>query len=190
MIGGVLYSPNGIGLVEAFHPGHRKNDLGPAASRRPAKGCAATARAASPYWSDGGDERLFVQRGEYLIALDPQTGQPDPDVRRRRRRQPPARARTSDDLLVDRRAAGLPRRRDRRRRSMTDSPQSKEQPPGNVQAFDVRTGKLRWTFHVIPRAGRVRQRDLGERLVGVHRARESLVADQRRRGAGATRTFR
>ena len=25
--------------------------------------------------------------------------------------------------------------------------------PGDVHAFDVRTGKLRWTFHVIPRAG-------------------------------------
>jgi quinoprotein glucose dehydrogenase len=26
-------------------------------------------------------------------------------------------------------------------------------PPGDVHAFDVRTGRLRWTFHVIPRAG-------------------------------------
>ena len=25
--------------------------------------------------------------------------------------------------------------------------------PGDVYAFDVRTGTLRWTFHVIPRAG-------------------------------------
>ena len=47
MIGGVLYSPNGVGLVEAFHPGTGKTlwvqepfaDEG-----RP--GCAATARAA------------------------------------------------------------------------------------------------------------------------------------------------
>ena len=41
MIDGVLYSPNGIGLVEAFHPGDRKNDLGPAAvSRRAGAGTA------------------------------------------------------------------------------------------------------------------------------------------------------
>ena len=37
--------------------------------------------------------------------------------------------------------------------SMTDRPPVKEQPPGDVQAFDVRTGKPRWTFHVVPREG-------------------------------------
>jgi quinoprotein glucose dehydrogenase len=37
--------------------------------------------------------------------------------------------------------------------NMTDRPQAKEQAPGNVQAFDVRSGKPRWTFHVIPQAG-------------------------------------
>ena len=26
-------------------------------------------------------------------------------------------------------------------------------PPGDVRAFDVRTGKIRWTFHTIPRPG-------------------------------------
>src|SRR5205807_5086909 len=26
-------------------------------------------------------------------------------------------------------------------------------PPGDVRAYDVRTGKLRWTFHTIPRPG-------------------------------------
>jgi len=38
---------------------------------------------------------------------------------------------------------------------MTDAPQTRLQPPGDVQAFDVRTGKPRWTFHVIPQAGEV-----------------------------------
>jgi quinoprotein glucose dehydrogenase len=37
--------------------------------------------------------------------------------------------------------------------SMSDRPEVKGQAPGDVQAFDVRTGKARWTFHVIPRAG-------------------------------------
>ena len=36
-------------------------------------------------------------------------------------------------------------------------------PPGDVRAFDVRTGALRWTFHTIPHAGRARSRDLGVR---------------------------
>ena len=34
-----------------------------------------------------------------------------------------------------------------------DSAAQKDGAPGDVHAFDVRTGKLRWTFHVIPRAG-------------------------------------
>ncbi len=29
---------------------------------------------------------------------------------------------------------------------------AKEAAPGNVRAFDVRTGELRWTFHVVPEA--------------------------------------
>jgi len=37
--------------------------------------------------------------------------------------------------------------------SMSDSPPNKEGTPGDVRAYDVRTGRLRWTFHVIPRPG-------------------------------------
>jgi quinoprotein glucose dehydrogenase len=39
--------------------------------------------------------------------------------------------------------------------SMTDSPPNMEQPPGKVQAFDVRTGRPRWAFNPIPRPGEV-----------------------------------
>ena len=33
------------------------------------------------------------------------------------------------------------------------APASKTNVPGDVRAFDVRTGKLLWTFHTIPRPG-------------------------------------
>ena len=77
MIGGVLYSPNGIGLVEAFHPGTGKTlwvqepfpDEG-------AQGLRGDSSRGVAYWADGIDRRLFVIRGEYLIALDPATGKP------------------------------------------------------------------------------------------------------------------
>jgi len=39
--------------------------------------------------------------------------------------------------------------------SMSDQTPVKEWPPGDVQAFDVRTGKLKWVFHVIPSGWRV-----------------------------------
>jgi len=35
--------------------------------------------------------------------------------------------------------------------SMSDDPPVKRQPSGDVRGYDVRTGELRWTFHVIPR---------------------------------------
>ena len=38
---------------------------------------------------------------------------------------------------------------------------------GTVRAFDARTGKQMWRFNTHSRPGRVRQRDVGERLVGV-----------------------
>ena len=38
---------------------------------------------------------------------------------------------------------------------MSDRPTHKEATPGIVQAFDVRTGKPRWTFNPIPRPGEV-----------------------------------
>ena len=37
--------------------------------------------------------------------------------------------------------------------SISDGPQNKEAPRGDVQAFDVRTGKPAWIFHAIPQAG-------------------------------------
>src|SRR5436190_4323752 len=77
MIGGVLYSPNGIGLVEAFHPGTGKTiwvqEPFPDESERGLRGDSARGVA---YWADANDRRLFVIRGEYLIALDPRTGKP------------------------------------------------------------------------------------------------------------------
>jgi quinoprotein glucose dehydrogenase len=39
--------------------------------------------------------------------------------------------------------------------AINDSAPNKEMPPGYVQAFDVRTGKSRWIFHTVPRAGEV-----------------------------------
>ena len=37
--------------------------------------------------------------------------------------------------------------------SMSDRTPIMEWAPGYVQAFDVRTGKLKWAFHTVPRDG-------------------------------------
>jgi len=37
--------------------------------------------------------------------------------------------------------------------SVSDVPENKTAPPGDVRAFDVRTGEMRWIFHTVPQDG-------------------------------------
>lgn len=104
------------------------------------------------YWSQGGEQRVFTSVQHWLYALDPATGKPIPgfgsggriDLREGLGRDP---AKQSillttpgvvyKDLLIvgGRTSEGLPAT------------------PGDIRAYDVRTGKTRWTFHTIPRPG-------------------------------------
>ena len=74
IVDGVGYVPNGIGLVEAF-------DLGTGDTRwtQPPFGgpdeLRGTGTRGVAYWTDGTSARILVQRGEYLYALDPDTGE-------------------------------------------------------------------------------------------------------------------
>ena len=151
MVNGVLYSPNAVGLVEAFHPATGRTvwvqePFDPKELRGDStRGVA--------YWTDGRDERIFVQRGEYLYALNAKTGKTYPGFgdRGRINLRP-----LYGPLMTDYRWTGAPLViRDVLviGTSMTDRPGQKEQPRGDVQAFDVRTGAVRWQFHVIPQAG-------------------------------------
>jgi quinoprotein glucose dehydrogenase len=156
MIDGVLYSSNGIGLVEAFHPGTGKTLwVQQPYSDEPDKGLRGASTRGLAYFSEGDTRRIFVIRGESLIALDPASGKPvasfgqNGRVNLRSGLGPRATNYSSSsgphvcrDVVI----VGA---------QMSDAPQTKEQPPGNVQAFDVRTGKPRWAFRVIPRPGEV-----------------------------------
>jgi quinoprotein glucose dehydrogenase len=150
MIGGVLYSPNGVGLVEAFNPatGQTIWVQQPPGGAAGLKGDSTRGLA---YWGSGAEERLFVQRGETLMALDPKTGRPIAafgtnglvNLRYETAREPfgwSGAPQVCGDVVI----IGA---------SMTDSPPNKEATPGDVRGYDARTGRLRWTFHVIPRPG-------------------------------------
>jgi quinoprotein glucose dehydrogenase len=152
MVGGVLFASNGIGLVEAFDAGTGKTlwvqefdgELRGGASSR---GIA--------YWDSGDDARLLAVRGQYLAAIDPKTGKllrnfgangrvdllPGMGPRMKTFSWTSAPQICNDVVLIG--------------ASMTDAPGNKEEPPGKVQAFDVRTGKPRWAFNPIPRPGEV-----------------------------------
>jgi quinoprotein glucose dehydrogenase len=105
------------------------------------------------YWADGKDRRILVGVMNFVYALDAATGKPISafgnqgriDLRENLGRQPAAAqsiALTSPgtvfkDLLI---LGGR-------------NPETLPAPPGDVRAYDVRTGKLRWSFHTIPRPG-------------------------------------
>src|SRR5262249_55308263 len=104
------------------------------------------------YWSDGTDRRLFVSMMSRLYALDPQSGRPvasfgeagSIDLRKDLRGEPAQHqlSLTSPGVIYkDLIIVGF------------RTVESKPAPPGDIRAFDVRTGLLRWSFHTIPRPG-------------------------------------
>jgi len=104
------------------------------------------------YWSDGKQSRIFETLDAQLFSLDAETGKLDPNF--------------GDGGKVDLRAAFDPPLKDTslsvtspgviyRDLIMLGSSVSETLPatPGDIRAYDVRTGRLRWCFHTIPRPG-------------------------------------
>jgi quinoprotein glucose dehydrogenase len=154
MVGGKLFVQNGVGLAEALDPATGKvlwaqepivKGLEGLIGAPPSRGVA--------YWRDGNDERILTVRRNHLFALNARTGAPSPDfgdngkVDLTEGLRPPvgqyswggAPIVVKDVVIIG--ANGL------------DFPTRKEASPGDVRAYDVRSGKLRWAFHVVPRPG-------------------------------------
>jgi quinoprotein glucose dehydrogenase len=104
------------------------------------------------YWSDGSQSRLFAGIMDRLYALDPKTGRAVKsfgesgfvDLRKNLGTDYTKAATylTSpgviyDDMII----VGF------------RTAETKPAAPGAIRAYDVRTGKLRWIFHTIPRPG-------------------------------------
>jgi len=108
------------------------------------------------YWTDGNEERILIGTAHaYLVAINAKTGKEIPGFGENGRVNlttaiPNAQnarnyAVTSPPLIWrDIVVVGA---------SISDGPTMKEMPRGDVQAFDVRTGKPVWIFHTIPQAG-------------------------------------
>ncbi len=105
------------------------------------------------YWEEGSDRRIFVAAGRRLYALDAATGTPIAtfgqagsvsladglvrDVSKLYVLSNTPGAIYKDLLIVGTRLSEGP------------GPSA----PGHIRAYDVRTGKIRWTFHTIPLPG-------------------------------------
>jgi quinoprotein glucose dehydrogenase len=104
------------------------------------------------YWQDGHDRRVFAAVGNDIYALDASTGKPIPDfgvngrldLREGLGRDPATqgvRLTTPGVIYRDVMIVG-----GRVGESLPTS-------PGDVRAYNVRTGRLRWSFHTIPHPG-------------------------------------
>ncbi|HME05958.1 MAG TPA: pyrroloquinoline quinone-dependent dehydrogenase [Bryobacteraceae bacterium] len=103
------------------------------------------------YWAGEGRERVFTAWRPYLYSIDAQTGKPDPafgdkgriDLRDNLGREPKNMVSLSTPGLVYKDLL------------IIGSLISETLPasPGDIRAYDVRTGKLRWSFHTIPHPG-------------------------------------
>ncbi len=148
---GIAYITNGVGLVEAFDPGTGETIW----TQEPVDGVeglpGAPTRGAA-YWGDGADERIFVQRGTYLYALNADTGEAVSEFGENGRvslQLIPAefeRFRWGGVPMVVRDVVVIGQ-------AMSDTFSNKEAFRGDVHAFDVRTGELRWTYNTIPQEG-------------------------------------
>jgi len=104
------------------------------------------------WWSSGRERCLFVAVQSFVYALDPATGKPIPtfgaagriDLRENLGREPAKQSYVltspgivyRDLLIVGGRL-----------------PEALPAAPGDIRAYDVRTGALRWSFHTIPHPG-------------------------------------
>ena len=105
------------------------------------------------FWEEGTDQRILVASGQRLYALDAKTGTPIPSfgdngsvsLRDGLGRDPSklyVLSNTPGAIYQDLLILGT-------RVSEGPGPSS----PGHIRAYDVRTGKIRWTFHTIPWPG-------------------------------------
>jgi quinoprotein glucose dehydrogenase len=153
MVNGVLYASNAVGAAEAINATTGATIW---TQKVPADGLrGASSNRGVAFWGDGADARILTYQNHLLYALNPKTGEPIPTF--------------GDRGTVDLNVGLGPLAGSYRWNSTPlvvrdvvvmgsamvdqDSASKREGEPGDVRAFDVRTGKPRWVWHVIPRAG-------------------------------------
>jgi quinoprotein glucose dehydrogenase len=104
------------------------------------------------YWESGDDKRIFTAQDHFVYAIDARTGRPIPGFGREGRidlhedlgrpaEEQSVRLTTPGIVYQDLLIVGG--------RVGEELPAS----PGDVRAYDARTGRLRWSFHTIPHPG-------------------------------------
>ena len=156
-IDGMLYTQDAHGFVSAFDPATGATVWQQEPFARTKEEATGSSTRGVDYWKGGSDQRIIVVRGEYLYALNAKTGKIYPDFGDHGRaslhflENQPLAGRFSDStgpivvgnvVVVTGNTAGA-----------GDGGPKKEAAREDVRGFDVKTGKLLWTFHVVPQEG-------------------------------------
>jgi len=103
------------------------------------------------YWSDGKQERIFVTVRQYLYSLDAKTGKPVVSFGAEGRIDLREDLRPGEKEMISMTTPGIIYKDLLIVGSITS--ETLPTPPGDIRAYEVTTGKLRWAFHTIPRPG-------------------------------------
>ncbi|MEX2397438.1 MAG: PQQ-binding-like beta-propeller repeat protein, partial [Balneolales bacterium] len=104
------------------------------------------------YWNDGEDERILYTNGEWLLAVDANTGEPIPGFGNNGRTSlKSGLGPTAGDKMVMSTTPGTVYK------NLIIMPlrvsEGRDAALGHIQAFNIKTGELAWVFHTIPQPG-------------------------------------
>ena len=104
------------------------------------------------HWTDGKESRILFPLGYDLLSIDAKTGKLDPAFGKEGRVD----MRDAFDRPLDQLTLSVPSPGAIYKDLVilgSSVPETLPATPGDIRAYNVRTGKLQWTFHTIPRPG-------------------------------------
>jgi quinoprotein glucose dehydrogenase len=160
IIGSTLYAPDGVGLLEAFDGTSGRGVWTQEPAHPTMKEAAGESTRGADMWQNRSETRVLIVRGEYLYEIDAKTGKPISGFGDHGRvslnRHTPDEAVffswtgpivVNDVIVIGGNGGG------KVGSGYGDSGFVKESTPEDIRGYDVRTGSLMWTFHVVPHAG-------------------------------------
>lgn len=188
MIDGVLYGPDGVGLIEAFDATTGQTRWVQQPIEPTLKEAAGQSTRGVAYWRKESDERIVCIRRDYLYAVDAKTGKPCRDFGENGRvwldRHTPDQAGyfgypgpfvVNDVIVVGGNGGG------KSGEGYGDIGFEAHARPEDIRGYDIHSGKLLWTFHVMPRKGEPGYETWGKgsaEYVGNMAAWGSMTADE------------
>jgi len=188
MVDGVLYAPDGVGLIEAFDGATGKTRWVQQPVEPTLKEATGQSTRGVAYWHKNADERIISVRGEYLYSINAKTGLPNRDFGENGRislnRHTFDEARyfgwpgpfvVNDVIVIGGNGGG------KASGGYGDGGYDPKAEPEDIRGYDVRTGKQLWTFHILPRKGDAGYDTWGKgsaEYVGNMAAWASLTADE------------